>query len=601
MSRTGHTIRWYILKEFLRRFIPAIIVLFFIFVLQTFWVYFDELAGKGLSMGTIFKFFYYFSPNILLYSLPLAILIAGLMTYGNLGENNELAAIKAAGMSVNKSMKYLLFFNLLLALLVLFIANTIQPAGNLKFTRLRVAIARKMPAAVIREGRFSKIGPFNIKVEKKYGPKKSKLQDVIIHQEVQGVPDKIITAEKGEFINDENTQILQLRLYNGQYYEDLTRQQRNSKDRKELPALDSRFRTYFINIDMSESNKLQENKGGMRIYHMLNIPDLIHSIDSLDRQLIVHDSSYTAELLSRHHIEQKSSGTKIEKNLYNWMKKSAKITPSQLNSILSRALSKAKVNFNYIKRKRKYRRDKTVFRNKYIHTLNEKFSLPFYIFLLFLIGIPLGAIIRKGGFGLPFVFGLLIYTSFYMLSMLGKSLAEDGTIPPWSGAWLPVLITLPLALWLIANTGRQGEIKMPAWWKKIKAFFARWKPQTHPETDTIIFPESPAQTPDWSVTEYKLKDGILYYRPHEKNFDAFYRFLQNLQKEYKLPYVLAYWKPDDDFRRENQILGEMLMIRVKPDDTEILTNLDIAYTFDNGHWEPVTGLDAAFIPYKNFL
>ncbi len=597
MSR-GKTIRRYILKEFMRRFIPSLIVLFFIFVLQTFWVYFDELAGKGLSMGTIFKFFYYFSPNILLYSMPLAILIAGLMTYGSLGENNELAAIKSSGMSVWQSMRYLLYFNILLGLLVIFIANTLQPVGNLKFTRLRVAIAHKMPAAVIREGRFSKIGEFNIKVEKKYGPNKNKLRDVIIHQEVQGVPDKIIVAEKGEFVNDEGRQILQLRLYNGQYYEDLTRQQRSSKDRQQLPALDSRFGSYVINIDMSESNQLKESKGGMRIYHMLNLNDLRLSIDSLEQARQQRLENFRKEIRQRHLIPNGHSETVNMKSFLNDRKN---FSPSDLNSILSRARSKAQVNLNFLKRKQRYNREQEVFLNKYIHAFHEKISLPFYIFLLFLVGIPLGAIIRKGGFGLPFIFGLLIYTTFYMLSMLGKSMAEDGIIPPWSGAWLPVIVILPLTLYLIWITNRQSEFKMPWTGGRLAKWAGKWKRRRSKEVDTVILPQTPAQAPQWALDRYPLKQGVLYYRAHETDFDRFFAFLQQIIDEYQQPYVLAYWKPDDDFRRRHGILGEVLMIRLTPENHLILTNLNIAYRYRDGRFELVRGAGEAFVPYKNFL
>ena len=594
------TLQKYVLKEFLRRFLPALVVLFFIFVLQTFWVYFDELAGKGLSMGTIFKFFYYFSPNILLYALPLSILIAGLMTYGNLGENSELAAVKAAGISLWRSMGWLLIFNLFLAVVVLIIANTLQPVGNQKFTELRTAILHKMPSAVIRQGMFSEIGDFNIKVARKYGPDKRQLEDVIIHQEVNGIPEKIITARHGEFINDNVRQILQLRLTNGQYFEDLTRQQRTSKDRKQLPAVDSRFKTYVINIDLSKMNSLNERKSRMRIYHMLNSAELIRAIDSLQQKLERSHRNFLNELHQRHTLA--AQGTKSGQGFRHIITDTSVFTPSALNSILSRAHSKSQVNLNFIKRKIKRFHEQQVFLNKYIHALHEKWSLPLYVFLLFLVGIPLGAIIRKGGFGLPFVFGLLIYTTFYMLAMIGKSLGEDGIIPPWAGAWLPVVAILPLVVYLLILVNRQSEFVLGRWIRKwVSRLGSALRKQTQ-SPDAVVWPGAPKDaTFDWAVSQYPLQKGILFYKKHEPDFDKFFRFLEDLLKQTGADEITGYWKPDDDFKRRHRILGDVLMINITPDQHLISTNLDINYRYTGQGFEPVLGRETGFVPYTRLL
>ena len=592
-------IRFYIFYEFLKRFIPALLVLFFIFVLQTFWVYFDELAGKGLSMKVIFKFFYYFSPNILLYALPLSVLLAGIMTYGALGEKNELAAIKSAGISIFSSMRYILIFSAFLLISVFIFINTLQPKGNLKFTQLRVAIARKMPAAVIRQGIFSEIGDFSIKVGKKYGENDRLLKDVIIHQEIRGIPDKVIVARNGEFLTDNQTGFLKLKLYDGEYFEDLTRSQKKSEDRKKLPALYSTFKEYDINIDISGMNQLKENKSGMRLYHMLNVKELREYADSLQQALNEEKADFLRELVKRHYIE--TSGDEIL-SLEEIFRK-FRLTPSGWNSILNRARAKAQGNISFIKRKEERFRQKQAFLNKYLFSYHEKFATPFYIFLLLLVGIPLGAMIRKGGFGLPFVLGIIIYAAFYMLNMLGSSMAEEGLVPAWVGAWLPVLVLLPPVIYMIYAVQTVSELK---WLNRLKTFFARIPAlfkRKEVQTDAIFIPLKHWQPDnnDRAVYVYDLLKGTLIYRKHEKHFDRLFAYLQQLLQRTGTDYVIAYWKPPEAFARHQNILGEVLMIKLNRDGThQITTNLDVNYTYRDGNLHVLTNVPYRFVHYKFF-
>ncbi len=596
------TIQKYVFKEFLKRFIPALIILFFIFVLQTFWVYFDELAGKGLSMWVIFKFFYYFSPNILIYSLPLAILLAGIMTYGSLGENYELAAIKSSGVSVFRSMRILLIFNIFLAIFILFFVNSVQPKGNLKFTRLRAAIARKMPAAVIQQGIFSEIGDFSIKVQRKYGKDDHKLQNVIIHQEVTGIPDKVIIAERGEFFSDPLTDILSLKLYEGEYFEELTRQQKKSKDREQLPALYSKFDEYTINIDLSKMNKLKEDDSDMKLYHMLNVFELKSTIDSMKQVISQKKQNYFKEFIDRHGVKgQGSANIKIVP--YDSLISALKLTPSQLNSIYSRLYSKAQTNISYIKRKKNDFKRRERYLNKYIFAYNEKFATPFYIFLLFLVGIPLGAMIRKGGFGLPFVLGIIIYAAFYMLNMLGAGMSEEGLIPDWLGAWLPVIVLLPLVIYMLYNIQFVKESVFVKLINDISAFVSKIFRRKEIQTDAIYIPVSHIDENILkdSIYNYQLKKGNLLYRKHENNFDKLLTYLENLRRQTKADYILGYWKPPDKFSRKYNILGEVLMIKIMPEGRHIITtNLDVNYRYNGEKFEILKNLDEKFVHYKIF-
>ncbi len=592
-----HIIRLYILKEFLKRFFPALVILFFIFVLQTFWVYFDELAGKGLSLWVIFKFFYYFSPNILLYSLPLAILLAGIMTYGSLGENYELAAIKASGVSLISSMAYLLAFNFLLAIFIIIFVNTAQPIGNLKFTQLRTAIARKTPSVVIREGIFSKVGDFTIKVKDKYGKDDRLLKDVIIHREVYGVPDQIIIAEHGELINDEKSQLLKLKLYNGTYFEDLTRQQRKSEDRKKLPALESKFKEYELQIDLSGMNKLEEQNSKLRVYHMLNSVQLVNAIDSLKTLMQQNRQKYLDEIVRRHSVITHNKKTVP---FYAFLKQ-MHLTPSDVDSYLARAQGKVQATLQYITRKAKEFRRQQVYLNKHIYALHEKWATPLYIFLLFLVGIPLGAAIRKGGYGLPTVIGIIFFSTFYVITMLGKSMAEEGVIPAWTGAWLPIVILIPFAVYLLYFVNKSSEIK---WLAALKTFYEKLfnklrfgkGQKLH---DIVIFPagKAPDVIRQKALSVKKGKEYELFYLPHEKDPAVIMNFLQKTQD---FP-VYLYWKPGELYKNRHDILGDELMIEIKPGSVRASTNLHINYRFADG--KPI--LDnvhhLSYVPYKTFF
>ncbi|NPA43399.1 MAG: YjgP/YjgQ family permease [Chlorobi bacterium] len=598
MSRPS-LIRDYVFREFLKRFIPAFVVLFLIFVLQTFWVYFDELAGKGLSMRVILKFFYYFSPNIVLYALPIAILLSGIMTYGALGEKNELAAIKSAGVSIADSMKKLIVFNIFLLIGVFVFVNTVQPRGNLKFTRLRVAIARKMPSAVIRQGRFSEIGDFSIKVRRKYGEDDRLLEDIIIHQEVGGLPDKVITARHGEFRNDPRTGYLQLKLYDGEFFEDLTRRQRKSKDRARLPALQSRFKEYVINIDLSGMNELKEGASSMKLYHMLNMKELSRYIDSLSGNLRDMREDYYRELLRRHLFDVKGTRVPGPAEADSLLE----LTPGLHNSILTRAHTKAQGHLNYVRRKNKFFYKKQTFLNKYIYTYHEKIALPFYIFLLFLVGIPLGAMIRKGGFGLPFVLGIIIYAAFYMLNMLGKSMAEEGLVPPWLGAWLPVLVLLPPVIWMIYAVQTTTESKwinrLKIWLSRLGALFRRRSVRT----DAVFVPAEhiPLKAGKDYLYAYRLERGTLLYKRHTPSFARFFRYLEDLLRRTGAPFVAGYWKPPSDFARREGILGDVLMVRLSREGEPVITtDLDVNYRYDGESLHPDPGGTHTFVHYKEY-
>jgi len=451
----------YILINFFKKFVPSFIIIYFIFVLQTFWLYFDELAGKGLGGFTIFKFLLYISPYVVINAIPLAILLGGIMSFGGLAEKSEFTAMKSMGISLKNMMKSMGLVIILLAIGSFIFANTALPYGNYKFSNLRRNIKKKMPSVAITEGVFNDFKPagINIHVKRKYGENNNKLEDVIIHQKINGVPDKVIIAKNGLFKSDPENQLVQLVLYNGAFYEDLTRQQKKASDRKKFPAMKSEFDEHIINIDVSELNKVDLDKTSITsAHHMLNVVDLRKEIDTMENKISNNQKSFSEEIVRRNAVKNIDTFSFHQyRDIYEILNDSKLLVTKQLLSIYTRSVQKADAMMALAKRKGNYFYHQKTRRNKYINTFFEKFTYPLMVIIMFLIGIPLGAIIKKGGFGISIVFGVSLFITYYILSMLGKNAAEEGAVPPYLGAWFPVVVLLPLGLYLTYKANNDGE------------------------------------------------------------------------------------------------------------------------------------------------
>jgi len=451
----------YILLNFLKKFIPSFIVIYFIFVLQSFWLYFDELAGKGLGLLTIIKFLTYISPFIILNAIPLSILLGGIMSYGSMSEKSEFTAIKTIGISLTSLMKSMSLLIIIIAIGSFIFANTALPYGNYKFSNLRKNIKQKMPSIAITEGIFNNFqqAGLNIHVKKKYGKNNNKLKDIIIHQKVNGVPDKLIIAKKGVFKNDVKNQLIQLVLKDGYFYEDLTRQQKTTKDRKKHPATKSSFKEHIINIDISGLNKVDLDKTSITsAYHMLNVFDLKKEIDTLKTKHINNKKEFTLEILHRNRVNHiDSMPITYYTDIYDVLEDTTVVRQNELVNIYSKAVQKTNSLKLFTERKFKSLSMEKVKTNKYIHAFFEKFTYPLMVIIMFLVGISLGAIIKKGGFGISIVFGVIVFISYYILNMLGKNAAEEGAIPAYLGAWIPVIVLLPISIYLTYKANNDGE------------------------------------------------------------------------------------------------------------------------------------------------
>lgn len=419
----------------------------FIFVLQTIWLYIGELAGKDLDVGIILKFLLYFSPKLVPLVLPLTILLTSIMTFGSFAENYEFAAMKSSGISLQRAMRSLTFFILLVSVTAFFFANNVIPASEFKSINLRKNIAQLKPAMAISEGIFNDIGEFNIKVEEKTGNNDQFLNDVIIHQKSnRGGNTTVIKANKGELVGSSDSDVLSLILKDGNYYDEI--QQNDPTRRANKPFAKSYFQEYVINIDLSTFNDVDlEDENYRNAQGMLKISELSESIDSLS-------TSYNQEMENFADIMYRRTGATLFATNFTPRDSVPEIENSVLElyetekalNIVNLAIGTVSAGISNITIKKDEFKVSTKQLNKFEIALHEKYALAVAIIVLFFVGAPLGAIIRKGGMGLPMVIAILMFLTYHFIGIFAKNSAEDGTISPFLATWLSTLIMLPLGI-----------------------------------------------------------------------------------------------------------------------------------------------------------
>jgi lipopolysaccharide export system permease protein len=471
----------YILKTFLITFTVVFVILFFIFILQTVWLLIAELAGKDLDTSMVLKFLLFSMPRLVPLVLPLSILLASIMSFGDLSENYELAAMKSAGISLRRALQPLFLFVVFLSIAAFLFANSVIPYAEYKFINFRKNIAQAKPALAIAEGQFSDVGVYNIKVNKKSGENGENLTGITIHKKSElGDGSRIvIKAKNGKLVSSKDSNTLQLILNDGNYYEDIL--PKNYEDRPKMPFVKTAFKKNIITIDISEFNKIDvDNENITNTNTMLTTNELRYTIDSLQKNYTTDVASYTDNINQRVGF-QKSTQPEVKiikiKKKFNPNLLSYFNTKQQLD-ILNLANSNLESIKYSIETSNTEFKTKQININGHLMALYDKFVIAFACFLMFFIGAPLGAIIRKGGLGLPVVFAMLIFISFHFANTFGKKLAEEGSLTPFLGSWMSSLVLTPLALLLTYRaTNDIGLINMDVILAPIQQFIKKIVPQ----------------------------------------------------------------------------------------------------------------------------
>ena len=443
----------YILSRFIYNFIASLFIITLIFIFQTIWLYIDELVGKGLSIFVVIKFIALMLPNLIPLILPLTVVLSSIMTLGALGESYELAAMKASGVSLLKASRTLIIFMLLLSIAVFFTFNNLQPWSNRKVVALRESIRNKQPSLAISQGIFNNVQNFSIKVGRKTGENGEFLHDIVNHKiNVKDQSRTVIKAKNGTLSgHKKGSDILQLVLKDGSYYEDVDNEQNAN-----FPFVKAKFNTHILNIDISSLNEdINYNENAEKDYYRtMNISQLSYTLDSIvgDYRQEVKDFGENfyrrtgMNYISENQSIEKTSVKEKVKNVADLIDRyKADSERSQIYSLAKDNISSLINNIDNNKENMEYQQ-KLI--NVYRLTLSDKIALAITCFVLFFVAAPLGAVIRKGGVGMPLVVAIGLFLAYYFSGLLTKNMATNGNINPYIAPWIPTFFLLPLGVYL---------------------------------------------------------------------------------------------------------------------------------------------------------
>ncbi|MFK5958901.1 MAG: LptF/LptG family permease [Lutibacter sp.] len=473
----------YILKSFLEPFLATFFVVLFVLVMQSLWLAFDEIAGKGIDIFFILKFLGYLALMLTPTALPIGILLSSIMALGNLSENYEMAAIKSAGISLQRVIKPLVILTLFISALNFIFLNNIYPWATLKQKNLYLNIKKKKPALSLVPGAFNtEIPGYSIKFEEKYGEEENLLKNVqIADLSAAKGKIKVITAEKGIISSEEGSKYMTLTLKNGNYYEEHVKKSMRPKERVKMPASKATFSTYIINIDISSFNddgslddeKIKEHHG------MLSIVQLDSTSKKTKKkydEFIDKRAKYLYKLMEVKKLYKYEDSliddTLTPEILENFTLKNKNIVINESLQLLKRIIDRNKSQEKSFKDKRKLL-------NLYDHEIYYRISFSLACLVLFFIGAPLGSIIRKGGFGLPMIMAITIFVIYFFISQLGKNLSEESAITALFGSWLSTIILLPFGILLTRRaTKGMGIFNIDSVFENTQKLFSKFTNKT---------------------------------------------------------------------------------------------------------------------------
>ncbi|NCC98675.1 MAG: YjgP/YjgQ family permease [Bacteroidia bacterium] len=469
----------YVINSFLRTFAITFLGSIFVLVMQFMFRYVDDLVGKGVGIGVLAEFFLYAALSIIPIALPLSILLGSLMTYGNLGERFELLAMKAAGVSLFHSMRSLIILISFISVASFFFADNVLPKTQVRMWTLLFSIREKSPELDIPEGSFyNGISGRNLYVGDKEG---HFLKDIIIYDYSRGFNNtSIIIADTGTIQLSKDKQYLMLNLTNGETFENM-QQGNSSGDTKIIPYRRETFKQKNIVIDFDANFKEMSSEFLEGQYVSKNTTQLQYTIDSISNRLDSTSTVYKNKNVNRNYFENGGNAKMIVKAIdtTDIQKYDYKIAYYQLDSLqkiklIENAMSRvASVNSEILYRASTYDWDMGEIRKHAIEWY-KRFTLSFACLIFLFIGAPLGAIIRKGGMGIPIVISTILFIVYYIIDNAGYKMAREGIWPVPAGMWLSAAVLLPFGILLTYmaatdSTFMSGEAMMIS----IKKFFRK--------------------------------------------------------------------------------------------------------------------------------
>lgn len=450
----------------LQRFLPLLAMTFFIslfiVLMQFLWKHIEDLVGKGLSIDVIGELFFYAALTMVPMALPLAVLLASLMTFGNLGEKFELTAIKAAGISLFRIMRPLIIFMVFLAIGAFFFQNNVLPVAQTKMWTLLFSMRQKSPEVEIPErGFYDQIPGMNLYIEKK-NRDTGMLYDLIIYDISRGLDNsRVILADSGKMNFTEDKTHLFLHLYNGEMFENLKDNAMGASSSNYLPFRRESFldKQIYFTFD-ANFNRMDEST--MRNQYVgKNIAELRHSIDSIQHVVDSIGDNYASDIVSQPYVSVQSTSRMRKKDgeiVTTRMPEVAAGSEINIDTVFAGTSIRSSRSYithalNRAKRQRQdYEFRSTLLveqaKNMRRHDIEmqRKFTLSFACLIFFFIGAPLGAIIKKGGIGTPLVISVFLFIIYFIVDNMGYKMARDGKTEVWIGIWLSSMVLLPMGV-----------------------------------------------------------------------------------------------------------------------------------------------------------
>ncbi|PID95650.1 MAG: permease [Bacteroidetes bacterium] len=476
------TLYKFLIKSYIGPLIGTFFIALFVLIMHFLWMYVDDLVGKGLEWYIIVELIFYASATFVPMALPLSILLSSLMMFGNLGERYELVAMKASGISLNKVMRPLIVLSVMISLLAFVFSNNVLPVANLKFRSMLYDVKKqKLSFNIPEKVYYNGIDGYVIRVEEKEKDG-NVLRGIMIYNHTKSSGNtNVIIADSGVMTLSQNEQNLYFRLYQGYSFDESKDKNNFSKDPLQRNYFDQqviRFTLSGFDLKRTDENLFKNN------YHMLNVRQLEHSRDSIYQKMLEIKSSFSSRLFT----ESLSNYAKYDSVEYQ--KRLAQSddvdsldygdilqifsTPKEKKTIVKAALDIARRG----KQKIEYCPDRRMKKLIVKHDVawHRKFTLSFACIVLFFIGAPLGAIIRKGGLGMPLVVSVLMFILYRIISLSAEKSAIAGNLSPFVGMWLASFVFLPFGIFLMVKATTDSPIlDIDIWKRKINKIISTLK------------------------------------------------------------------------------------------------------------------------------
>ncbi|HEX2922109.1 MAG TPA: LptF/LptG family permease [Bacteroidales bacterium] len=476
----------FVLRSFLGPLILTFFIVLIILILQFLWMYVDELVGKGLDVKTLAELIYNFGLTFVPMALPLAILLASLMTFGNMGEFSELTALKASGIPLQRIMKPLIFVLAFLSIISFFFSNNVLPYATENAKTLLLDIRKKKPDINIQEGSFyNGVPDYSIKVTRK-DPETNKMEDLIIYDHSQKRGNvSVTTADSGFMTLTKDESGLIMTLYNGSTFVELE-EKSSGQNNRTFPSRKDNFKVQTVIIPLTGFDLERTENGFLKTRaETQNISQLTYYIDSLNKEYTEKIENQLTEFnLSKIFFEKNtlrppdygvSNTSRLD--VFNPSALIDSIDLFERRVVLAKAIENLKEASGYLTLKTEslYWDIKNI--KRYEVEWNKKLTMSFACLVFFFIGAPLGAIIRKGGLGTPAVISIFFFVIYYVISISAQKLVEENMVSTFAGMWAASYILLPIGIFLTYKATTDSVIlnidTYVVFLKRIKAYLYR--------------------------------------------------------------------------------------------------------------------------------